>query len=300
MAPNSVVEMLASREANSTPSGRELVYKYEIENYTPELCYQYLPQMYAQHPSYATYYVSEVKVVPAEDNSEVNPHCIATVTYAEIEKDPRENEHGEMWEWDLATHQEHITCAQVDGTAWNIAYPPASSNDNTIQWSLPASMDVGVGIGVDSSGDVKGVDIYRPAMCIKVTKRFFDVTYAMRSAIDEVLSCTNVQSWPSENGYAPGQVLFVGAHIAKQKVGVWLVEYNFLVGEKPKRVSVDILNSVPVVFTPAPWDYVWYKQVGEFSNPETGVRVRCNAIESVHIAHLYRSGDFAGLGIVGP
>jgi hypothetical protein len=277
--PDEVLEMFDSRSVDLIDTGRKITRKFEVSNSDPEQAINSLPAFDDPHPTLPTLHVTSVSTSPKPDDDEV---CLGTVIYGEDENDPRENEYGEVWEWGLGADQVHITSVKTAA----------------MQLHYPAAYDVGTAVGLDSE-EVHGVDVYRPAISLKVTKRFASMNPGARRTIVNLTSHVNGGYWSREN-YSPRQVLFLGANVSPQKRGAFLVEYNFLIGNEPDTTLVDLADGGSVVITPNPWDYIWFKHVSRMIDSGGGVMTKKTLIESIHIAKVYPEGQFGNLNLKGP
>lgn len=292
---NEVIEVISSRKVVVTDTGKTITREFDVNNDDPELALNYLPQYGDAHPTIAGMTVKSVRCDPkAEEN-----WCRGVVDYGTSDIDSRANEFGEVWEWQLGANQTHITSVMLNATQQSLPYPPTSPLTGTAQWHYPVAKDCGTAIGVDGA-DVKGVDVYRPVMGLKVSKQFSSVSAGQRRTIVNLTGCTNSDYWSREN-YRPGQVLFVGANVFPEKSNLWKIEYNFLIGNESETTVVPLIDGTSVSVSPEPWDYIWYRHSEKFSTPDLmGNRVRQNTIESVHIARVYLTGRFQNLNLQGP
>jgi len=209
-------------------------------------------------------------------SAKCEPHTHGTVKvtldYGKL-GDPREDQYGEVWEWNLATEQTNITA--VDDPAKQVSYP---------SWA-----DAGTAIGVD--GDtVEGVDVYRPAGSLRVTKRIPVANIASwRTNILAALCTTNSEAWQN---FAAGEVLFLGGDISPLAGGKHaLVTMNFLFAKNREAFNVTTRTGTQSI-KPTAWQHVWFRHVEVFSGADEK-RTKEVVIESVHIATIYESASFA-------
>jgi hypothetical protein len=221
------------------------------------------------HPSISDAKVSEIHARQWSENK-----SLVTVIYKTDEIYPSENEWGETWEWELASSQSHIN--SVDD-------PDKQTN---------YGVDVGVAIGVNGE-NIDGVEVYRPVMQLKVTKHVTDSSlYAARSNIRDQLATVNSHAW---KGFDPGEALFIGTQIRKNKLDDWLFEYHFLIGKIQITPAITLADGSTVgPLTLYPWQYVWFQHQNLVLDGDLK-----RLIKSVHITNVYESSSFANFGLKG-
>lgn len=219
------------------------------------------------HPVDSSVFVSEVDVTPEGPDT-----SLAKVRWSSPEKSNSENEYGEVWEWRIESSTTHIS---------SVSSPEKQTHYGE---------DIGQAIGVEGS-DVKGVDVYRPAMSLNVTKRIDAANlHAWRVLIQSHLNTVNDGNWKS---YKPGEVLFLGGDITKESEK-YRVELSFLISRQQESEEIEFSDGTRVTIEVAPWDYLHFqeetKQVG-------GKPVWC--IKSAHIAQVYERSNFNNFNLRG-
>ena len=143
--------------------------------------------------------------------------------------------------------------------------------------------DYGGAICVDSDGTVHGVDVTMPALTFTINK-----VYSSFSASDvaRVASYTGKVNSGSFEGFAAGEVLFLGASGGKRSDGKWEISYKFSVSPNESAFSVGSIN----VGAKQGWDYAWVRYEDEVSGNAV---VRKPA--AVYVESVYESVSFSGL-----
>ena len=143
--------------------------------------------------------------------------------------------------------------------------------------------DYGGAICVDSDGTVHGVDVTMPALTFTINK-----VYSSFSASDvaRVASYTGKVNSGSFEGFAAGEVLFLGASGGKRSDGKWEISSKFSVSPNESAFSVGSIN----VGAKKGWDYAWVRYEDEVSGNAV---VRKPA--AVYVESVYESVSFSGL-----
>jgi len=266
-----------SRSVKVTKDGMTETRIYHAQNTDPEEIIHQLQlaltlKVGKVHPRFPTLYQQEYSVEPIPNDDR---YCLLTIVYGPNQGDPQENQYGERWEWSLCAQQTHITSVAREQD--QIHYGPR----------------VGKAIGVDGQ-DINGVDVYRPAMNLKVSKHVLERNLAAERQIAQThLNTTNSGWWKD---YQAGEVLFIGANIRKVKDDDYLVEYNFIIARRLSPGNVELTNGQtvgPLVYDP--WDYVWYRHETVMVDGEPQRQIR-----SIHIARVYERTNFSNFNLRGP
>lgn len=143
-------------------------------------------------------------------------------------------------------------------------------------------------IGV-SQGSVEGVDIVVPVY------NFSEVNYESDSQVDTAYKHTlfaltgrvNNDSW---NGYAAGEVLFMGAAGSMRAGGDWEITYRFAASPNLSGLNVGDITGI----AKQGWQYMWVQYIDE---EDTTAQSMIKRPWSVHIEQVYPYGDFGLLHI---
>jgi len=234
-----------------------------------------VPAHWSSHPWFSWLLVDSVDVTPVPNLA--NPHCRMTVTYGEhLDM----TEHLEVWQWDVGTKQTRIT--SVNGPAF-ITH-------------VPAADDYGLAINVKGD-DVEGVDVYRGADSIRVTKLWNSVSPAGRRMLFEMTPSQNADWWFE---YAPGEVLFLGAQIDRVATGLTQVTYNFITAPDLGAYDVELIDFGPANIAPYPFEYVWFVPGKTTVTGWDGAEIPSTGIRSLHMCEVYNWSNFANFLLQGP
>ena len=143
--------------------------------------------------------------------------------------------------------------------------------------------DYGGAICVDSDGTVHGVDVTMPALTFTINKVYSSFS---ASDVSRLASHTGKVNSDSFEGFAPGEVLFLGASGGKRSDGKWEISYKFSVSPNESAFSVGSIN----VGAKKGWDYAWVRYQDEVSGDAV---VRKPA--AVYVESVYERASFAGL-----
>jgi len=219
----------------------------------------------------------EVSSVHGNSEGRSDQACWVTVTYDPAPDYERKNAYGEIWDWNLATAQVHIT--------------KALSQVHYSYDSVPKH--IGSVIGVEGA-NVNGCDIYSPAMSLTITKDWLRSAEAsmpggsVNGLRDYITQCLA----KVDNGFpsAGKTALFVGAKLGRTERYRWRVEAEFLIVDNPGNVVVAMWNEegggaeANVTLTGVVgWDYVWFSPIQKAIT----AGVMQNVIESGHVAKVY-------------
>lgn len=281
MPSPTITERLESRESVSTEQGLSIVRHFQIENTNdPEQAFNLglLPVYGDAHPVFPSLSVQEVRVEIMPGHHSM---LLAHVTYG-TDQGGLYNEHGEIWEWDFASEQRRITSV----------LKPAD------QAHFPPEFNTGTAIGV-SGDDVEGVDVYRPNLVVRVTKRYTSLpSSGFRRGIFERVSTINAGGvW----GFHAGELLCLGAQLRPIGTGEWQwsVAYNFLAAKTLTEQQVTLENGQTIAINGSPWDYLWFTYNKKTANAGATPYVK-NGIEAIHLARVYERTDFGFFGLQGP
>jgi len=193
-------------------------------------------------------------------------------TAAYAPEDEVEQEVGEStYRFSTGGGSQHITVGRS-----TTKYPPATAPDAK-------------GIGQTKDG-VEGVDILVPKFEWSETHTIAaaSVTTAYITIIRKLTGKTNNATW---NGYAQGEVLFLGAEGSKRGDGDWDITFNFAAGENLTGQTIGGITGV----AKKAWEYLWirFKDVagaeGVYKEPE-----------AVYVEQVYDEGDLSTLTPAAP
>lgn len=199
------------------------------------------------------------------------------IKYEPYRRPAAENGYGETYEWDLVSQITHIT--NVDEESDQVHYP----------------IDHGTAIGVDGE-NVNGADVYRPAMSLRISKHVTDAEHA--GEMIRIQNQLNTLNNATFEGYVAGEVIFIGTGVKKLRADDWLFSFNFLIGRKRTSFTVDLMTKPDITqasVTAGPWDVVSMTPTTKLVG---GVMKR--GPESVHVAVVYDTSNFANFGFHGP
>jgi len=232
-----------------------------------------LPQIGDPHPDVDDYdKLTDVEVKSV--SIEVNPtaeRAHITVEYAPIENANRKNVAGEVWEWGLATQQQHITSVSklldtdLEDNGPQVQFHFRDLDPDPPNGRQRPPIQEGRGIGVD--GDtVEGTDIYAAAISLKITKEweanaagdslleFWDTVAGPPTTITFLAFLARIASGlgtvdytgTQADGYTSGVPMFTGFHtlftgtsnLGRTDRGKWGVTYEFLLAQHPTDPGV--------------------------------------------------------------
>lgn len=152
--------------------------------------------------------------------------------------------------------------------------------------------DYGGAISVDSEGNVNGIDITMPVMNFSETHYFraSKVTTAYKKRLAELTGTVNNGKF---KGYAPGEVLFLGAsgsRRGKHSDDDWEITFRFAVSPNRENLKIGDLT----IKEKLGWDYLWVRYADDVSSDQKSL---VKKPESAYVERVYQAADFGGLGI---
>jgi len=234
-----------------------------------------VPAHLSSHPDFSTLWCTNVEVTPLANLA--NPHCLMTLTYAQM---LGWTDHLENWQWDVGTKQTRIT--SVNGPAYVT--------------HIPAADDYGLAINVKGD-DAEGVDVFRGSDSMRVQKLWNSVTAAGRRILFDMTPSMNAFYFFE---YAPGECLFIGAQIDKQPSGMTMITYNFLTAPDLGAYDIELIDYGPASIAPYPFDYAWFVPGKTTVTGWDGAEIPSTGIRSAHICEVYNWVDFGVLLLQGP
>ena len=94
-------------------------------------------------------------------------------------------------------------------------------------------------------------------------------------------------------GYAPGEVLFLGAsgsRRGKHSDDDWEITFRFAVSPNRENLKIGDLT----IKEKLGWDYLWVRYADEVSSDQKSL---VKKPESAYVERVYQAADFGGLGI---
>lgn len=137
-----------------------------------------------------------------------------------------------------------------------------------------------------------GIDITMPVMNFSETHYFraSRVTTAYRKRLAELTGTVNIGKF---KGYAPGEVLFLGASGTRQgnhPDDDWEITFRFAVSPNQTDLKVGDLT----VKEKLGWDYLWVRYADDVSEDRKSL---IKKPEAAYVERVYQAADFGGLGI---
>ncbi len=154
---------------------------------------------------------------------------------------------------------------------------------------FPVSMsDTNGAIGVTLEGEVQGCDVTVPAYNFTRRKVFQpgDVDNDCKAIIYALTGTVNDDEF---EGFAAGEVLFLGAEGSDRDDGRYEINFNF--SAKPNRTDVSVGDIEGIEYNG--WDYVWILYAPK-ENDDTKLVMKKPV--GVWVERVYDEGDFDGLG----
>ena len=155
------------------------------------------------------------------------------------------------------------------------------------------ALDFNGAIGVDSDGNVGGVDIVMPqpgfTETVNIKKKWFTAAYKRR--LIEMTGTVNAKSF---RGFSAGEVLFTGAS-AQRNGSMYRVTFRFSVSKNTdKNFSVSGIK----IGMKDGWDYLWFSYVDvEQKGGGGNVVAIVRRPVAAHVERVYRREDFKKLKI---
>lgn len=160
-------------------------------------------------------------------------------------------------------------------------YPPV-----VIPLRPPPDFQGAIGVNGDN---VAGVDVTIPAFNFTITKRFDaeDVTGAYKLALFYATGKTNNATF---QGFAAGEVLFLGASGSRTGMKQWEITFKF--AASPNAVNLPVGNFT--VTEKKGHDYLWVRYADAVDGDAAALVKRP---VSAYVERVYESADFASLGV---
>lgn len=143
-----------------------------------------------------------------------------------------------------------------------------------------------IGVTKDS---VEGVDVYFPTYSFSEEHIFSasQITASYKASLFAVCAKTNSGSF---RNFAAGEVLFLGASGTKRAKDDWSLSFKFIASPHLDGLTVGSIQNI----VKGGWEYLWVRYKDEVDTDANFVVKRPLA---VYVEQVYRSADFAALGI---
>ena len=161
-----------------------------------------------------------------------------------------------------------------------------TTSRGTTKYPTSTAPDYKNAIGVTKDG-VEGVDILVPKFEWSETHTIAaaSVTTAYIAILRKLTGKTNSTAW---QGYAAGEVLFLGAEGSKRGDGDWDITFNFAAGE---NVTGQTIGDITGIAKKA-WEYLWIR----FKDVEdTTAKAMVKQPQAVYVEKVYDEDDFSTL-----
>ena len=256
------------------------------------------------HPTLPDLFLKNISLAV---NVEALNRGIVTYTYQRIDRAGNQggsistpDENGEIWTFNMVSQSTTINAVKTKGDL-----PQQKTWDST---NTGAQIDSALNHDDDS---VSGIEVYRPAETVNVTKvysDYTDVNQAYRNTLRKLQNTINDSSWPSNGGWSAGMLLFLGADISYNLAeGSATVNYSFQSGSIQKEQEYKVWAAIPTVAEKTrtitipklyPFQVVWAQLDRKVLGEKPDQNPYFN-LKSINVADVYEYGDFSELQIVG-
>lgn len=191
------------------------------------------------------------------------------------------------------------TIVAQGGGAWRLAASPAAIGSTGGMWALvdnPAAVGNGpdykqaIGVTRDS---VTGTDIFAPKFEFSITRSYYPLRLPFMRTIRSTCAKTNDRPW---NGFATGEVIYLGATGQVAPGSVWRVTHKFAAGENlyAVPVSVNATSGKPELVIPykGAWEYLW-----AVYGPQVEANQLIEVPKAAYVERVYRAANFTVLGV---
>jgi hypothetical protein len=146
----------------------------------------------------------------------------------------------------------------------------------------------GGAIGV-TQDNVEGVDIYVPVYNFSETHHIdpANVTGAYKSTLVFLTACVNNDGF---KGFAPGEVLFLGASGTQRGQEDWEITFKFAASPNATGLVIGEITGI----NKKGWEYLWVRYADA---EDTTAKVLVKKPIAVYVEQVYPMAAFAGLGI---
>jgi len=234
--------------------------------------------MLGEAPSSYQYLARQSSQIEPVVMDTANPDgCIwkGTVRYARASQASEPPETGEStFSFDTGGGSQHVT--QSISTVNK--YAPSGKTAPDFKGAIGATHD-----------SVEGVDITVPVYNFSETHYIPDaaVTGGYKATLFNLTGKTNNASW---NGFAAGEVLFLGAAGSKRGDDDWEITFRFAASPNKTGLSVGDITGIDK----KGWQYMWVRYADA---EDAAAKAIVKKPVAVYIEKVYEEGDFSGLGI---
>jgi len=211
---------------------------------------------------------------------------------------------GEIWTFNLVSQSTSINAVKNDENG----YPQQITYDGAHK----TGAQLHSAINFDDNG-AQGVDVYRPAETVSVTKVYdsvAEVNQSYRETLRSLQNTVNDSTWPNRSEFKAGELLFLGADISYNLAeDTATVNYSFQAGnpqpEQKYEVWADPNSDTDLTVTEAkvkkvnPFQIQWAaldRRLVEVAGDPTASKTK---VKSINVADVYEYGDFTQLKIEG-
>jgi hypothetical protein len=261
------------------------------------------------HPTIPAVVLKSIKVVA---NAEVLNRGTVTYEYARSDRGGNQgggtstpDADGEIWTFNMVSQTTSISAVKNDGNTGpqQLTYDGANKKGAQLYSA----------VNFDDNG-AQGVDVYRPAETVSVTKVYdsvAEVNQSYRETLRSLQNTVNDSTWPNRSEFKPGELLFLGADISYNlDEDTATVNYSFQAGnpqpEQKYEVWADPDDPDAVVTTMItvpkinPFQIVWAPLDTRIQKASaTQKALTFTYVKSINVADVYEYGDFTQLKIEG-
>ncbi len=160
----------------------------------------------------------------------------------------------------------------------------------TVSKSPSSAPDYGGAIGYDGE-NVNGIDVTIPVMNFTETHylRKSKVSTSYKKMISDLTGKVNSSNF---KGYAPGEVLFLGASGSRRgdsRSDYWEIVFKFAVSPNRTNIPVGSLS----ISNKKGWDYLWVRYADDVGSDNALIKKPVAA----YVEKVYERADFGALGI---
>ena len=161
---------------------------------------------------------------------------------------------------------------------------------NSARYAAPGKTapNFGGAIGV-TQDNVEGVDIYVPVYNFSETHQIApaNVTGAYKSTLFFLTATVNSDGF---KGFAPGEVLFLGASGTQRGQEDWEITFKFAASPNATGLVIGGITGI----NKKGWEYLWVRYA---DSEDTAAKVLVKKPISVHVEQVYPLAAFTALGI---
>ena len=177
-----------------------------------------------------------------------------------------------IFQYDFATTTQHITQSLK------------TVSDFSAGW-IPSAPDFKGAIGVDSDGNVSGVDKIQPILNWTETHYYSDTEFS-DAVFEAILEANGKVNNADFEGSPAGSILFQGGTAIQRESDLWEVAYKFSYSPPLDALTIGDIDGV----SKKGWEYLWifYSKV---SDSVSGILVQQPS--AVYVEQVYEEADFS-------